>query len=258
MHAKVTNAVKFFVESNEGSLATTRFGVRAMLSLVIATGLACTVHFTLRVGSLRQLHEDLRMRVGLFPASDSSMVHVVRAGVPKELIGSGVDDSKIWRFRITLPANYRPCYHSHEGLVRAEAPGGGGGGESRTWGPANPEPSEIFFSVSYVRDNDEWTLSVNHTGGASSHGVPPNFPTVSLDDLIIEEVVDFGGTRSFQPDEPICLLRVREKDEALNRDGTSKEGLYRGSVFYLFDSQYEKAFDAWANGDARFMQEPKK
>lgn len=198
------------------------------------------------------------MRVGLFQASDSSMVHVVRAGVPKELIGSGIDDSKSWRFRITLPANYRPCYHSHEGLVRADAPGGGGGGESRTWGTANPEPSEIVFTVSCIRDNGEWTLSVNHTGGASSHGVPQNFPIDSLDDLILEEVVDFGATRSFQPDEPICLLRVREKAEALNRNGTSKEGLYRGFVCYIFDSQHEKAFDAWASGETRFMQEPSK
>jgi hypothetical protein len=237
-------------------LATKRFAIRILLMLIIATGLACTVFSNLRLSSLREVHDNLRARVGLFEEADPAKVRVVRAGVPEDLITSGMGDSKIWRYRLSFPAKYGACYQNHQGLIKADAPGGGE--YSSSWGNPKSEPSEIVFSVSFIQDNGEWTLSVNHTGGSSSHSVSKDFPINSFENLVIEEVVDFGVTRTFEADEPICLLRIREKDEALNRDGTKKQGLYRGFVFYIFESQNEKAFDAWANGEISSMQEMNK
>lgn len=237
-------------------MATKRSALRILLLMVIATGLIFTVSANLRLSSLREVHHELLMRVGLFEESDLTKVHVVRAGVPEDLITSEMSNCKIWRYRLSIPAKYHLCYQNHQGLVKADAPGGLGG-SSRTWGSPNPEPSEVVFSVSFVQDNGEWTLSVNHIGGASSHAVPKDFDINSVDDLVVEEVVDFGVTRSFSADEPICLLRIREKNEALNRDGTKKQGLYRGFVFYLFEKQREKAFSAWASGQVSAMQEVK-
>ncbi|MGI9469317.1 MAG: hypothetical protein ACR2OA_19515 [Rubripirellula sp.] len=234
-----------------------RFAIRILLTMVIATGLVCTVYLNLRLSSLREVHHDLQMRVGLFEEADSAKVRVVRAGVPEDLVTSEMSDGKIWRYRLSLPAKYQPVYQRYDGLVKADAPGGAGG-SSRSWGSPNPEPSEIDFSVSFILDNGQWTLSVSHTGGGSSHAVPHKFPINSVDDLVIEQVVDFGVTRSFDADEPICLFRIREKNEALNRDGTKKVGLYRGFVFYLCENQSEKAFSAWASGQVSSMQEIEK
>ncbi|MGI9442880.1 MAG: hypothetical protein ACR2N1_10470 [Rubripirellula sp.] len=238
-------------------MATKRFAIRMLLLVLIATGLACTVYSNLRLAGLREVHDELRMRVGIFEGADPAKVRVVRAGVPEDLIASGINDSKVWRYRISLPAKYHLCCESHEGLVKADAPGGASS-YSRNWVGPNSEPSEITFSVSFIKDNGQWTLSVIHTGGSNGLYVPQDFPISSPEKLVIDEVVDFGVTRSFGPDEAICLLRIREKGEALNRDGTKKHGLYRGFGFYMFEDSNKEAFSAWTNGEISSMQEMKK
>ncbi len=224
-----------------------------LLTVVIATGLACTIYVNLKVTALREAHANLRMRVGLFEETDPAKIHVVRAGVPEELVGPLIGDGKIWRYRLSVPASYHPCYHRHEGLVKEVAPGGTGS-TSRHYGRSNSKPSEINLSISCIQDMGDWRLSVNVTGGGSSQNLPQDFPINKVDNLVIEEVVDFGITRSFDPDEAICLLRVREKNEARRRDGTKRKGLYRGFVVYMFDKKHSKAFDAWQNGTIPNMQ----
>lgn len=239
-------------------MTTRNSAIRMLLLAIIVIGLACTVHSNWRLASLREVHDELRMRVGLFEKADPAKVHVVRASVPKDLIASGISDSKVWRYRVSLPAKYHLCCENHEGLIKADAPGGVGGSSMHRSVNPSSKPLEMMFSFSFIKDNGRWTLSANHTGGSSAHQVPQDFPIHSPEKLVVEEVVDFGVTRSFGPDEPICLLRIREKDEALNRDGTKKHGIYRGFVFYIFENKNKEAFNAWTNGEISSMKEMKK
>ena len=237
-------------------MATKKSALRILLLVLIMIGVAFTIHSTSQLSTLRQRHADLRMNVGLFEQADASKVRVVRAKVPEELLAPGIEDSIVWRFRISFPANYEPCYQSTLGLVKPGSPGGSGSSNT-SFGFPNPEPSESIVSLSFIKDKGEWIFSKNYTGGASTHSVPPAFRIGSLENLVIEQVVDYGDSRSFDVDEPICLLRIRDKTLATNRDGTPKKDLHNGFSFYVFNAQNEKAFTAWAEGKTASMEEQK-
>ena len=237
-------------------MPTKNSALRFILLLLFLIGVAFTIHSTSHLSTLRQRHADLRMNVGLFEAADASKVRVVRATVPEELRAPGIEDSIVWRFRLSFPANYEACYQSNLGLVKTGRPGGSGS-SSTSYGSTNPKPSEAIVTVSFIKDNGKWICSLDYSGGATSHSVPPAFPIESLENLVIEQVVDYGDSRSFDVDEPICLLRIRDKTLATNRDGTPKKDLYNGFVFYVFNAQTEKAFRAWEQGKTTSMGEQK-
>ena len=224
--------------------------------MVICVGLAYTAHYNSTLAELRKEHTDLRMRVGLFDEADAGKVCVVRADVPQELLPYGVAQSRVWRYRLSFPSNYSPLYRSKLGFIQADGPQAKAHHSSTTRDAPLPEPSEAIASISLVQGEKggEWELSVHHSGGSSLRKPVEGFDIDSIDELVIEELVDFGVSRSFEKDEPICLLRIREKNEALNRDGTKKDGLYRGFVFYLLEEANEKAFNAWADGKTRTME----
>ena len=237
-------------------MPTKNSALRFILFVLFLIGVAFTIHSTSLLSTLRQRHADLRMNVGLFEEADASKVRVVRANVPEELLVPGIEDSIVWRFRMSFPANYDACYQSTLGLVKTGSPGGSGSSNT-SFGSPNPEPSESIVSLSFIKDKGEWMCSMNYTGGASMHSVPPAFRIGSLENLVIEQVVDYGDSRSFDVDEPICLLRIRDKKLATNRDGTPKKDLYNGFAFYVFNAQNEKAFTAWAAGKTASMEEQK-
>ena len=242
--------------SLEVSLPTKSSALLFILFVLFLIGVAFTIHSTTLLSTLRQRHADLRMDVGLFEEGDASKVRVVRANVPEELRAPGIEDSIVWRFRISFPAHYEACYQSTLGLVKPGSPGGSGSSNT-SFGSANPKPSEASVSLSFIKDKGEWICSMNYSGGATSLSVPPDFPIGSLENVVIEQVVDYGDSRSFDVDAPICLLRIRDKNLATNRDGTQKKGLYNGFSFYVFNAQNEKAFTAWAAGNTASMEEQK-
>lgn len=235
-------------------MATSRIATRIVLALVILSGIAFTVLTNSQLSMLRQQHNELRMQVGLFEDGGTGMVRLVRMSVPPELLSTEIAETRTWRYRLSFPANYCARFQDTMGLVKADSPGGWGSSSSR-YGDKNSERTEMIVSISFVRVDGRWTLSVKGLGGSHSHTVPQEFSLDSLDDLVIEEGVDFNTSRAFGSDQPICLLRIRGRSPVVNRDGTEKEGLYQGFVCYIYEEQQEKEFEAWANGKIKSMGE---
>lgn len=235
-------------------LAARRSVVRIALILVIASGILCTVYYNSRLSSVRRTHTDLRARVGLFDFGDSGKVQIVRTRVPDEFSATGINKAIVWRFRLSLPANYGFCCNTNIGLVKSNAPGGTGGATTN-FGSANANASEVDVAISFIELNEEWLVSVRHTTGSGSQSLPKSFPIDCIEDLVVEPVVDYGVTRTFDGVDAICLLRIREKNFAVSNTGKGKKDLYRGCSVYCFSIEHQDAFFAFQRGEISSMKE---
>ena len=235
-------------------LAARRSVVRIALILVITSGVVCTFYYNSRLSSVRRTHTDLRARVGLFDFGDPGKVQIVRTRIPDEFSATGINKAIVWRFRLSLPANYGFCCSTNIGLVKSNAPGGTGG-TNTIFGGANANASEVAVSISFIEHKEKWLVSVSHTTGSGSQSLPKSFPIDSIDDLVVEPVVNYGVTRTFDGVDAICLLRIREKNLAVSNTGKAKEDLYRGCSVYCFSSEYQDAFFAWQRGEISSMKE---
>ena len=92
-------------------------------------------------------------------------------------------------------------------------------------------------------------------GGSSSSKLPDDFAFETLNDAVVEHVVEVDETRAFDADEAICLFRLREKKLATNRKGETEKDLYRGMVVHMFSKTHQDAFRAWAGGKVGSMKE---
>ncbi len=228
--------------------------LRFVLALLAVVGCGYSIYFNRLVSELRQFHADLRARVGLLEVEDPSKVSITRVPFSEDAIPPGVNEAYVWQYRIHLPANFGACYQTQNGLVKADSPQGRGGSSSN-WSSPKPEAYEVLATMALIHSDGKWLFCRTADGGSSAYGIPDDFKFESLDELVVEPVVEEGETRVFDADEAICLLRLREKELATNRAGAPEKDLYRGFVVYFFSRQHEGAFTAWASGRASSMQE---
>ena len=227
--------------------------LRITLTTVAVVGFGYSVHYNQRLSKLRQTHTDLRARAGLLEVEDPAKVAITHVPVSDEAIPPGVSKAYVWQYRMYLPANYGPCYVTKRGLVKADSPQGTAGASS-SWSSPQPEPQEALATMALINSDDDWLFCRTTGGGSSSSNMPNDFTLESLDDFVVEPVVEEGQTRVFDTDEAICLFRLREKELATNRNGETEKDRYRGLVVYLFSQQHQDDFKAWENGQASSME----
>ena len=231
--------------------------LRIFLTIVAVAGFASSIYYNQKLFKLRQIRADLQKQVGLLEVEDASQVVITHVPVSEETIPPGVNKAYVWQYRIHIPANYAPSYQSINGMVTADSPQGRGGSGSNTSSP-NPEPQEALGSVALVQNQDSWMLCHTSMTGSSSLNMPDGFSFETLDEVVVEPVVQEGETRTFNVDEAICLFRLREKNPATTGDGENEKQLYRGVVLYLLSQEQQAAFAAWASGNASSMEETQK
>ena len=239
-------------------MSAKRSPLRRLLRIILTTaavvGFGYAIYYNQRLSKLRQTHTDLRKQVGYLEVKDPSKVTITHVPFSEETIPPGISKAYVWQYRIHLPANYGPCYQTQRGLVKADTPQGKGG-RGTSWSSPQPEPKEELATMALVENDGKWIVCSTSGGGSRSSSMPDDFKIESLDDLVVEPVVDEGETRVFDTDDAICLFRLREKELATDRNGNPEEDLYRGLVVYVFSQQHQDAFKAWATGNASSMKE---
>ncbi|MAP09326.1 MAG: hypothetical protein CMM00_11185 [Rhodopirellula sp.] len=226
-----------------------------MLMMLLLVGIGLLIHSNLELSTLRRIHADLRDEIGLLEVEDPTQVTMVAVPTPNDVVPPGVEQAHVWRYRIHFPANYGASFSTQGGLVAANSPQGRGGSSS-SWGNPNKTPEELLTTIALVKSDGKWICCRDTGGSSSTISLPDDFDLESLDDLVIETPVALGDkSRSFETDEAICLIRLREKNLAKKRNGETENDLYRGFHLYVYGDKHRAAFDAWARGDTTSMQE---
>ncbi|WP_236622263.1 hypothetical protein [Novipirellula maiorica] len=229
--------------------------VRITLSLAVIIGVAGSIGYSRQLAQLRRTYAKLRTQAGELEVDDPTKVAICPMPFLDDDIPPGVDQAYVWRYRVHIPADYGPAFRTQRGLVTADSPQGRGS-SGGSWGGSNMESEELLMTMALIHSDGKWRFC-RSSGGSSSAGVlPDDFKIESIDDLVIDVPVPADvGTRVFDTDEAICLIRIREKNLAKKRNGKTEENLYRGFVVYMHSNEYKDAFEAWAKGAADSMQE---
>jgi len=192
--------------------------------------------------------------VGVWKVEDKDKVVVAGISLSEDTTPPGVDQSYVWQFRIHLPRKYAPCYERITGLVKANAPGGEGSLSSGASFQIS-EPEQHLVTIALIKADGKWIFCNRMGGSSGASEMPPNFTIDSIDDFIVEPIVEENEIRAFDADEAICLFRLREKVLATDRRGNTKKDLYRGCVTYFFSEEQKSAFTAWSRGQRSSMEE---
>ncbi|MCM2369028.1 hypothetical protein [Aporhodopirellula aestuarii] len=222
---------------------------------LVVVGAVFSIQSNWKLSGLRKTHSKLREQAGFLDVEDPSKVAVSFVPFDKDDIPPGVEQAYVWRYRIHFPANYGTCYKTQRGLVKADSPQGRGGSGS-SWSSPKPAAEVVLATMALLKTDGKWIFCRSVGGGSSTSSLPKDFNFEDLDNLVFEPLVSPGDkTRTFETDEAICLIRVREKQLAKKRRGGTEDGLYRGISVYVFNSNHKDAFEAWAKGNATSMKE---
>lgn len=238
--------------SGKRLLARRLWRITLIIIAIVGIGFSFAANRTVR--ELRLTHAELRKRVGLLEVEEANKIAITHVTASEDMIPPGVSKAHVWQYRIYIPPNYGPCYQTKQGLVKADSPQGKGG-SSTNWSSPQAEPMESLATMALIQTDDKWLLCRTTDSGSSSSVLPSEMQFDSLDDLVIEPIVEQGQTLVFDVDEPICLFRLREKEMAKDRRGNPEKDLYRGFAVYLFSHKHQDAYKAWASGQARSMKE---
>lgn len=229
--------------------------LRIILAVAALIGFAFSIYYNRILAQLRDDHANLQKQAGLLEVPDRSKVAISYIPVNDDLIPPGVTEAHVWRYRVYIPANFGVCHSGKCGLISADSPQGQGGGTD-SWNSPQAEPEETLVTLALIKSDGQWMFSRTNGGSSSTSNVPQDLDFSSLEDLVIEPIVSATDpTRDFDVDEPICLLRVREKDLAKKRNGQKHDNLYRGCSVYMHSADRKDAFTAWANGKTDTMAE---
>lgn len=218
------------------------------LLFVLALGGAVT-SFTIgqRLHALRQEIQELSQQVGYLAVRDESQVHIAIIPSDDELIPPGVEQAYVWRFRVFLPANFGLLVMSRAGAISADSPRARGGGGSG-WRSGSKEPVETTMTVSLLKTQRGWMLSRMSDGSSGATSLPQKLDLESMQDMVIEPVTSQeSGPKSFDVNEPICLLRIRGKEQLAPR-GNEDVAFYPGIYIYMAERQLSDALEQWAQG----------
>lgn len=233
-----------------------RNGFRFILAMSAIVGLGCSIYYNRQLSELTREKDQLRETVGYLDVEDVDSVVITRIPVSEEAVPPGVEEAFVWQYRVYFPAGYGPCCTTQSGLIRADTPQGHRGGSSGSYSGSQPEAKKSVLTAALVKDEGKWLFCRTTDGSSSASWLPSEFTFESLDDLVIEPVVEQGESRVFAPGEAICLVRLRQKDLATKRDGTPEKDLYRGFGVYVYGTKYQQAFSDWVAGKTDAMQEP--
>lgn len=223
-----------------------RTGARSLLLLAGLLGVYFSAVSSRQLNGLEQEHDRLTEMLGEVVVGDPSQVHISAVPPKADETMPGVTVAHVWRFNIYLPPNYGRCVVSRRGDIAADSPRSSGGSSSSS-SSKHKESQEFQLSVSLLKTSRGWLLARTGGGGGGSSHLPKDFDASDLEELVVEPVVENGqGTRSFDPKEAICLIRIREKNATKPRKGYPD--LYRGNALYLLESDQRQSFDDWAYG----------
>lgn len=225
-----------------------------VLLIIAAAGAAMSLYYGQQLRQLKREREALAKEVGLLDVTEPDRVHLTFVPPGDGGPPPGIEEAHVWRFRVYLPANFGPCWMSYRGAIAADSPRHRGGGGS-SWGAKQKDPEESQLSVALIKADGRWIISRTAGHSSTTSSLPSNLGFDSLDDLVIETVVnDQTPAKSFSADEPICLIRIRKRVpvEQRKEDTTT---MYPGLAFYLVESDRRAAFERWADGTIDAMPE---
>ena len=224
-----------------------------ILALISIAGVVCSLHYGRHLRQLRLEHDALAKQVGLLEVTDPKRVHMSWVPTSDEDIPPGIEAAHVWRFRLYLPANYGPCYYTRSRAIAADSPRSRGGSSS-SWGGKKQDPVETVATLALIKADGRWMVSRINGGSSSTASMPNDFELESLEDLVVEPVVNEQTPRkSFSVDDAICLLRIRKK-EPIDQNGKGPN-FYPGFVSYLVESDRKNDFEQWMNGKVDQMPE---
>ncbi|MCP4885828.1 MAG: hypothetical protein GY904_04350 [Planctomycetaceae bacterium] len=226
--------------------------MRIVLITILVFGFAGAIYLNHKRSRLRAAMTQLQKQVGAWEVGDKSKVVIAHIPVAEDAVPPGVDNAYVWQYRLHLPANYATCYDSTSGLVKADRPGGQSRGSSSS-GPLK-EPEQSLVTMALIETDGQWKYCTHLGGSSSVSNMPADFSIESLDDFVVEPVVNENEIRVFDADEAVCLFRLREKVQATDETGKTKNELYRGCAFYLFSQERKADFNAWARGQRKSME----
>ena len=229
--------------------------LRVVLVIVAVVGVAFSIHYNQTLAQLREDHANLQAQVGVLKISDPSKVAISYVPHSDDAVPPGVTKAHIWRYRIHVPANYGLCHVLKRRLITADSPRAKGGSSS-TWNSPKPEAEQMVATLALFKSEGRWLFSRTTGGSSSTSNLPNDLQLDSLDDFVVETAVSADDpSRVFDPDEAICLFRLREKEVAKKRNGKDEKGFYRGVSLYMHSEKRKDAFTAWASGKAESMDE---
>ena len=220
--------------------------LRFTMLVLAMVGAVASFYFGRQAHQLRLTRSQLAEQVGALQVTDPDRVHVTAIPPTTDIVPPGIQQAHVWRFRCYLPADYATYFMTRRRAIAADSPRSRGGGGA-SWGQKSTEPREMEVNVSLVKTDGDWLLCRKMEGSSGAGSIGDDLPLDTLDDLIVEPVVEPGaGTKTFSVDEAICLLRVRGKEPLEPHRG--EPPLYPGFVVYLAEADLRDAMDQWASG----------
>jgi hypothetical protein len=208
--------------------------IRLTLCIAALIGIWRTIGASRQVAALQVELARLTKSVGHMPIKDPTKVYVL--AIPQER-------EHTWRFRVYLPPKYDASEIYRYGRISATTSRhqytSGGSSSSGVIS----EPAEYFVTIALIKENGAWGLHTNSRNSRGSGGVGHEFGDLleSSESLVIE-TAGTAAPQEFDPDEPICLLRMRSREPIHDKD--KSDPLYNGFFYYIVPRQAVQKFEA--------------
>jgi hypothetical protein len=226
--------------------------VRCIVVIAILVGCFYSLSAGSRLQELKRENRELRAQTGDLQIDDPGRVNIV--ALHHDTLDVGVDKGivRLWKFRTYYPGGYQPNHFVRSREVSADSPRAGSSGSSSYNNMPLKEAKYDTLTLSITKSEYGWRLSRLSDNASGATSVSKELDFGDAENLVIEPVVSPGeGTVSFPPDEPICILRVREKVPVKQRRKTeSDEPLYRGFYYYLVPFEARESFEMQIRGEA--------
>ncbi len=225
--------------------------IRAAVVIAILVGCIYSLSAGSKLQGLKRENRDLRAQTGDLRIGDPRRVHMVAIddGAPAAGIDEGI--VRLWKFRTYYPAGYQPNHFLRSREISANSPRSRASGSSSYNSTPLKEAHFDTLILSITKSDSGWQLSRLTENGGGAMSIAKELDFSDAENLVIEPAVrPDEGTVSFPIDEPICVLRVRQKEPVKSRrKKADEEPLYQGFFYYLVPAEARASFEAQMRGE---------
>ena len=214
--------------------------LRVMLCIAALVGIWCSIGASRQVATLQVELERFTKAVGYMPIKDPTKVYVL--ALPGE-------SEHVWRFRVYLPPNY----DAHEAYRYGQISGSTSRHRSASGGASStgvvPEPVEYFVTIAFLKEKDHWELHTSTRNSRGCGGLGQEFEKlIETPNALDIEVAGADGPEQFDTDEPICLIRMRDrqpvKNQGADKDKDKDDPFYNGFFYFIVPRPALPSFEA--------------
>ncbi|TWT84673.1 hypothetical protein CA13_61530 [Planctomycetes bacterium CA13] len=224
--------------------------IRLVTGLLFLTGILFLVWLTRENSRLAYDLSRLEAELGRMSVKEIDQVHIVAIKEPRVPSEVASHVQRVWQYRLYLPAGYDYVRMRGGGRV-AEDGVYLKGGFSSGWSSPKPEATHALVSISLSIDGDRTKsfFSINESGGTGSWGPFGPEPIIS-DDLVVQTLSNASqGSRSFDQDTILPLLKVYDPKTADKKTIAGSEiTTYAGGLILLCPKSRKSELDELRQG----------